>query len=49
MKLVGRKKEIGELEDLYLSGQAEFVAVLERNASSLIRKDSRIDYQSLMP
>lgn len=30
MKLVGRKKEIGEPEDLYRSGQAEFVAVLGR-------------------
>ena len=30
MKLVGRKKEIGEFEDLYRSGQAEFVAVLGR-------------------
>lgn len=30
MKLVGRRKEIGELEDLYRSGQAEFVAVLGR-------------------
>ena len=29
MKLVGRKKEIGELEDLYRSGQAEFVAVIK--------------------
>lgn len=26
MKLVGRKKEIGELEDLYRSGQAELVS-----------------------